>query len=91
MTTKSTVDGRKVTFTTEWIFVDDGSPILKYKSECIDCGLNYEEFPIDLLLPDNQWKKIHKGVNGVICPSCIIKRIAKFPEAIIIKANVEGL
>lgn len=85
------VDGRRISFTTEWVFVDDGNPVCEYESKCLDCRLNYEEFPIDLLLPNEQWKKIHDGVHGVICPSCIINRVANFPEAIVIKAVVDGL
>lgn len=42
---------------------------------CEDCGLLYRDFPLDLVLPDNEWLAIHPaGEGGVLCANCICGR-----------------
>lgn len=46
---------------------------------CHDCGRPYGDehgFP-DLLVPDDVWLRIspHGGIGGLLCPSCICKRV----------------
>lgn len=62
------------------------------KARCIDCGLPYEEFPLDVVLPDADWLKIHpEGSGGLLCASCIAKRAAELPDSIVLYARlVEG-
>lgn len=43
---------------------------------CDDCGLPYEEFGIDLVLPDQQWKPL-AGEAKLLCASCICRRADK--------------
>jgi hypothetical protein len=44
---------------------------------CRDCQLPYSEMGVDLVLPDQQWKKIAPE-GGVLCANCICKRAEKF-------------
>lgn len=47
---------------------------------CLDCGLPYADFPLDLNLPRAQWLAIHpEGENGLLCAACIVRRAAKIP------------
>jgi hypothetical protein len=47
---------------------------------CYDCGIPYSELGLDLVLPDQQWKKISptKDEGGILCPNCICKRAKKY-------------
>lgn len=56
---------------------------------CLDCGAPYSEFPLDTTLPDEQWMMIHSRAGGVLCGSCIVRRAAKLPGAIAIRAVIE--
>lgn len=46
-------------------------------AKCADCGLPYLQFGMDLILPDQQWKQIAPE-GGLLCPTCICRRAAKF-------------
>lgn len=46
-------------------------------ARCIDCGLDYTELGIDLVLPDQQWKLLCPE-GGVLCANCICKRAMKW-------------
>ena len=53
----------------------------KKTAECYDCGRQYGNehgFP-DLLIPDWAWEKISptKNGGGLLCPSCICRRLHK--------------
>jgi len=51
----------------------------KTKTKCFDCGLPYTDPGFqDLLIPDWAWIKIapEKG-NGLLCPTCICRRLEK--------------
>lgn len=46
---------------------------------CLDCGLPYASFPLDVNLPRGQWLLIHPDEHGVLCAACIVKRGAAIP------------
>ena len=58
------------------------------RAECDDCGLDYSDFPIDVLLPRHQWLTIHPN-NGLLCAACIVKRAAKVRGAIVVHMIIE--
>src|SRR5688572_18140783 len=56
--------------------VDDNAPP---PAVCLDCGMPYSEFPLDVLLPRPQWLEIHPDENGLLCAACIVRRCARIP------------
>jgi hypothetical protein len=56
---------------------------------CLDCGLPYVQFPLDVILPRPQWLEIHSEDNGLLCASCIVARAAKVPGVTCIHAILE--
>jgi len=58
-------------------------------AKCLDCGLDYSEFPMDVLLPRAQWLAIHPDEHGLLCAACIVRRCAKLPNATCVHAIVE--
>ena len=48
---------------------------------CLDCGLRYEDFGLDVILPRPQWLTIHPNEHGLLCARCIVARAAKVPGA----------
>ena len=59
------------------------------EAKCLDCGLDYKQFPLDVLLPRAQWLAIHPDENGVLCVACLVKRCALLPGAVVVHAVVE--
>lgn len=59
------------------------------KAACIDCGRAYSEFGVDLTLPDDQWKLIHPGDDGLLCASCIARRAAQLPGIIALRCRLD--
>lgn len=58
--------------------------------KCLDCGLPYEEFGLDTTLPNGQWLLIHpEGHDGLLCANCIVKRAAKIPQVIAVRAVLD--
>lgn len=55
---------------------------------CLDCGLSYEDFPMDMLLPRHQWLDIHPDEGGVLCARCIVARASKLPGALAVHAVI---
>lgn len=51
----------------------------KELAACEDCGLPYGEFPLDVVIPGEQWEQLTGYVEGegLLCPTCIVKRAAK--------------
>ena len=43
---------------------------------CEDCSLPYQDFPMDITIPDNQWTEItgYTEGEGILCGACIIQR-----------------
>lgn len=56
---------------------------------CMDCGLSYCDFPLDTTLPDEQWLMLHDSPGGVLCACCIVRRAAKLPGVIAVRAVIE--
>lgn len=56
---------------------------------CMDCQAVYSEFPLDTTIPDEQWRLIHNNEGGVLCASCIVKRAAKLPGVVAIRARID--
>lgn len=58
---------------------------------CAECGLPYEEFPIDMVLPLDQWKLISPTPDGsgVLCAGCIVLRASRLPKIIVAKTELE--
>lgn len=56
---------------------------------CEDCLLPYEQFPLDVVLPDADWLRIHPtGDGGLLCARCIATRAAALPDMIIVSARL---
>lgn len=51
--------------------------------QCIDCGLDYSEFGVDLVLPDQQWKILFPEESGLLFANCICKRASKLGTSIV--------
>lgn len=56
---------------------------------CMDCGLDYDKFPLDVILPRSQWLEIHPADGGLLCAQCIVGRAAKINGATCIHAVIE--
>jgi hypothetical protein len=59
---------------------------------CADCGMPYADFPLDVVLPDDQWLLIHpEGPGGVLCAQCIVNRAGniKMPYVTVVRASLE--
>ena len=54
-----------------------GNPPLR----CEDCGMIYENFPLDVVIPDEQWAQItgYDDGHGILCAACIVKRGTTLP------------
>jgi len=58
--------------------------------QCMDCDLAYSNFPLDMMLPDEQWLMIHpEGLDGLLCAQCIVSRAAKLPHATVVMARID--
>lgn len=55
---------------------------------CLDCGLDYQDFLIDTILSDADWAAIHPDEGGLLCASCIARRVAKLPHTIVLFARI---
>lgn len=59
------------------------------KAKCMDCGLPYEEFGADLVVPRKQWLQLHPGDGGLLCATCMLRRVEKeIPDAINITGRI---
>jgi hypothetical protein len=73
-------------------FHHDGCPACsdeKNHEGCLDCGLPYSQFPLDVVLPRAQWLAIHPDEHGVLCAGCIVKRAATVAGATVVHAVIE--
>lgn len=66
--------------------------IEKRMLRCYGCGLPYRDFPLDVVIPDEQWKIIgptgHDG--GILCAACIVERGKRLiPGATVVRAVFE--
>lgn len=69
-------------------YVDDGNDAAPLT--CDDCDLLYEEFPLDVVLSDDDWRLIHpERSGGVLCARCIVKRAASITGVTVVRASLE--
>ena len=59
------------------------------EAACLDCGLPYEQFGMDLQLPRSQWLLIPPEENGLLSACGIVKRAAKLKGACSIQGVIE--
>jgi hypothetical protein len=55
---------------------------------CLDCGRDYGDFGMDVLLPRWQWLLIHPDENGLLCAQCIVTRASKLEGAVGLEAVI---
>ncbi len=58
------------------------------KATCHDCGLAYEHFPLDVVLPNDQWQTICPE-GGVLCAGCIVTRASRMRGVVVVRAQLE--
>lgn len=58
---------------------------------CMDCGMSYLDFPMDVVLPNDQWALIsgRDDGGGILCAACIVKRAAKLKRFTVVKMTLE--
>lgn len=62
------------------------------KAMCWDCGLDYKEFGSDITFSNSQWNDICPEASnggGLLCGTCIARRVNDLPGSIAIRAVVE--
>jgi hypothetical protein len=59
------------------------------KAVCLDCGRDYAQFGMDILLQRTQWLEIHPAENGLLCAQCIVNRSAKLPGTLALHLFIE--
>jgi hypothetical protein len=59
------------------------------KPECKDCGMPYNQFGLDLVLPDEQFIEINGSINGLLCPTCICRRASDIPGYVVVLAELK--
>lgn len=64
------------------------TPPTEAKAVCLDCGLDYGQFGLDVLLPRWQWLEIHPDENGLLCGRCIAVRAARIHGSVAIHATI---
>ena len=78
-----------------WTVNESGGPdgerqaVAENSLRCLDCGLLYRDFPLDVNLPRGQWLEIHPGEDGVLCAQCIVQRASKIPGATVAHMVIE--
>ena len=54
---------------------------------CKDCGLPYDDFGLDTVLPNLQWSTIspehETEMDIILCANCMVKRASKFDNVIV--------
>lgn len=58
-------------------------------ARCMDCGLDYSEFKLDIVLPHSQWVAINPANDGLLCAQCIVNRLSKIPGVVCVHAIAE--
>ena len=55
---------------------------------CMDCGMPYDDFPMDTVLPHDQWLAINPNsddskddAGGLLCANCMVRRAKALPGA----------
>lgn len=60
-------------------------------AKCADCGKLYRDFPLDVVLPHDQWQTINGSPNGLLCAACIVERGSKLPGVTVAKLHFPDL
>lgn len=58
-------------------------------AKCEDCGLDYEEFGVDITFSHDEWGVISEGGNSLLCGTCIARRVAKIRGTVAIRARID--
>ena len=59
-------------------------------TRCLDCNLEYDDnFGADITLSYSQWELIFPEDNGLLCGTCLTRRVQKLPGIIAIRAVIE--
>jgi hypothetical protein len=68
---------------------DEASPVQE-PVRCLDCGALYRDFPLDVMVPNDQWKAMgFTGECGILCACCIVRRGANLPGVTVAKLRFE--
>ena len=59
------------------------APFVNHQPKCMDCGKPCENFGLDMVLPDDQWKAINPHVSGLLCAQCIVNRAEQLIPCVI--------
>ena len=60
------------------------------KVYCEDCGKSYSSFPLDVVIPDEQWRAIgFQDEGGILCAACIVNRGARLTGVTVAKLVFE--
>lgn len=55
---------------------------------CMDCNKAYEDFGLDVTLPNEQWALINLQNDGLLCVQCMVNRADKLGNIISIRMNL---
>ncbi len=56
---------------------------------CLDCGLLYAGFGVDITLSDAHWLLICPEKDGLLCGTCIARRARQHGSVVAIRAELE--
>jgi hypothetical protein len=68
---------------------DDKNAMALKNAKCMDCGKDYNEFGMDVVLPDSQWVLINPKKDGLLCAQCIVDRVSRIDGSIVVHAIIE--
>ena len=57
-------------------------------ARCLDCGMSYEKFELDIRLSNKDWKTIHPNIDGILCANCVVKRASKLDDVLIVEMKL---
>lgn len=81
MTVTTIIKGQIVEYRNgQWVHFDSLAPVLPLAEKdykCEECGRQYRT---DLIIPDVIWERICSSEVGLICGSCIMRRIEDLHE-----------
>lgn len=58
---------------------------------CVDCWLPYERFGTDFVFSHAEWKELFPPKDGLLCGTCICRRVAQLPDSVAIDAKVRRI
>lgn len=57
---------------------------------CHDCKRDYTTMPLDVVLPDEQWRVLCPE-GGILCADCLLARASCLPGVMVARMTLEGL